>query len=303
METKRDKIEISRLRKMTQTQTPRRVVVDEGRFCQIITQATNDLNSRLDQPHADLKQAFLYQSQADLDAQGQAQSLLRNLRFHHWMKGYHPDLLLVDANIRSAGLENLSAISAFCATLIANLVKIRPGEVVIHFFCGLHSGRNDPWHGPGGHVRSLIMQLFVQLLTTDLLHDRRYLLALEEHDLVALCDDLHSLLSQFTANTTVYCIIDTVSSFDGRIMFADLAIVMECLREIVNDTSLSPVVKVLITNPGHSTARTTELPFLQDDPSRLVVLSPRDSLSDRISDEVVEGYILGPTREADLNGL
>ncbi|KAF8855714.1 hypothetical protein BDZ45DRAFT_625997, partial [Acephala macrosclerotiorum] len=263
-----------------------------------------DLDQMFQHPNKDFERALMQKSKFSTAAQGQVQSLLRHNRFLQWMNRHDPDMILVDANIRSSG-PGMSAISVFSATFVAGMVKVHPDEVVVHFFCNSHMAPRDAWHGPNGLVRSLIVQLVMKLvkmkiLNLDFIDNRDFLMALEEHDLDSLCDVLYSLVSQFPADTTVYCIIDSISSFDKgsavqNSTFKDLEAVVDWLQRIVEDRSLVPIFKVMMTNPMSSTRRMKELLMLKEYPTRLVNLSPNNLIPMEISSRSVESHLLRPS--------
>lgn len=121
------------------------------------------------------------------------------------------------------------------------------------------------------------MQLLVRLLDMkrcDLgfIDDWGFVEGLENYDLSSLCDSLYHLIAQFSAQTAVYCVIDTISLFDNPRTLPDLKTVMDCFHDIVRDTSLSPAVKILCTNPMRSKRTMKQLPIFQGDPTRLVNL-------------------------------
>ena len=205
-------------------------------------------------------------------------------------------MIVVDANLNSSD-PGLSAISVFSATLIAGMVKIHPTDVVIHFFCSAHTSYRDAWHGPNGLVRSLIVQLLMRLvemkiLNLDFIDDEDFLLGLEEHDLVSLCETLFWLVSQFPQTITVYCIIDSISAFDNSLAFKELETVLDWIQRILEHKDLDPMFKVLITNPTSSTRRMKELLMIREYPSRLVNLSPRNLDPMVISKHSVENQLL-----------
>ncbi|PWY71868.1 hypothetical protein BO83DRAFT_446215 [Aspergillus eucalypticola CBS 122712] len=244
-------------------------------------------------PNEHFKRALVHKSRFNAATQGQVQSLLRHERLHRWVTHHHPDLILVDANINSSGLSKVSAISVFCATLVSSMIEVHPDEVVVQFFCGLHTAPLDPWHGPNGLVRSIIMQLLMKLVKMNILdlkfiNNRDYLSDLEEHDLNKLCKTLYSLVSQFPADTRVYCIIDSISWFDKNKTFAELATVMNWLKYMVEDRSLIPIFKIMLTNPMKSNRRMKELPVFKENPSRLVTLSSRNLIPMGISNRAIE---------------
>ncbi|PYH92170.1 hypothetical protein BO71DRAFT_400822 [Aspergillus ellipticus CBS 707.79] len=222
-----------------------------------------DFEYALKQPNNDLEMVLGKRGSFDVRAQGQAQSVLQNARFREWMTREDPDLLVVEANLRACALDSITAISLFSANFILSMARVQPKEVVTQFFCGLHRGvRTDPWTGPNGLVRSVIVQLLMALhqrdqLSINFIDSRTYLKRVEEHELFTLCDMLHRLVRQFPPDTTVYCIIDGVSCFDRDLhgAFQQMAIVVDWLHYIVEDDALRSRFKVLMTIPEQSTRR------------------------------------------------
>ncbi|KAI1737130.1 hypothetical protein F4680DRAFT_429473 [Xylaria scruposa] len=263
---------------------------------------TPNLERAFQHPSADLSHALAEQGRFPSRTQGQVNTLLEHEQFLDWLSRSHQSLILVDANIRESALERLSAISVFSSTLVTSLMEIYPDTaVVVHFFCGLHASPNDAWYGPTGIVRSLILQLLMKLdardpdmktWSLDFIDDRRFLQNLEQHSLVDLRSTLHWLLYELTPDTYVYCIVDSISCFDTSRLLDDLSTVMEGLRNIVNDTKLVPVVKVLLTNPFESTRVIKEMPLLKEDPARLISLSQNNLVPGRISGQVVGDHLL-----------
>ncbi|KAL2266803.1 hypothetical protein VTJ83DRAFT_6155 [Remersonia thermophila] len=215
----------------------------------------------------DLKDALAERESLSPESQSQVNLILSHLRFHDWLAGPQPDLLLVDANLPDqdiAVISALSAVSAFSAVLATALTTARrtnrnPHIFVAHFFCGLHASprgtRTDEWNGPGELVRSLIVQLLSQLedpgesstggswapygLDLEDIDAERFLQDLEHLALPALCLACRKLLHTFAPYTPVYLIVDSVSSFDALgPMLRDLGVVMDMFRQIVNDESM-----------------------------------------------------------------
>ncbi|KAH1912894.1 hypothetical protein KXV92_009726 [Aspergillus fumigatus] len=237
-----------------------------------------DLRQMLQQPNNDLQKCLSYKGKLNTETQGQVQeSMLRNSRVLTWLNCLESDLILVDANIDDPGMPKTTPLSVLCATLVTSMVTAHPEDVVVFHFCGQHFLPKDAWYGPNGLVRFLAMQLLVRLLDMkrcDLgfIDDWGFVEGLENHDLSSLCDLLYHLIAQFSAQTTVYCVIDTISLFDNLRTLPDLKTVMDCFHDIVRDTSLSPAVKILCTNPMRSKRTMKQLPIFQDDPTRLVNL-------------------------------
>lgn len=159
-----------------------------------------------------------------------------------------PDLLLVDANLCSFALNNISPMS---------------------FFCGLHNttaSHKDPWAGPNGLIRSLIFQIICSLyrhnlLNIDLIHSRWYLKDLEEHDLATLCETLHRLVGQCSPEMAIYCVIGGIGCFDKGLhrSFQQDQFIIDALHDIVEDDMLRCRFKMLMTNSGQSTRRLRQL--------------------------------------------
>ncbi|KAG8159752.1 hypothetical protein KVR01_010389 [Diaporthe batatas] len=230
-------------------------------------------------PVMDLKCVLAYRGDVNGRASSQAQTLLRHGRFLAWMNQAKPDLILVNANIRLASQDKLSAMSIFCADLVGCLVTVRPEDVTVHFFCSLHVDyEDDRFPGPAGLVRSLIIQVFLKLvnirrLNLDFLYDRKMVEDLENRNLKAMCNTLHKLLYGFPAGTRVFCVIDSISMLDTFDSFWDLEVVMQYLRDIVEDRNLPAFVKVLMANNHTCSMDLQSLPVFEERPDRVVNLS------------------------------
>ncbi|KAJ2978700.1 hypothetical protein NUW58_g7413 [Xylaria curta] len=287
-----------------------KAVVSLTQLCKILAQPlsaknqndTPNLERTFQQPNMDLSHALAEQGRFSLRTQGQVNSLLEHEQFLDWLSRSHPSLILVDANIRESALEHVSAISVFSSTLVTSLIGAYPDTaVVVHFFCGLHASPYDAWYGPTGLVRSLILQLLMKLdardpemrsWSLDFINDRGFLQNLEQHSLLDLCSALHWLLYEFTPDTYVYCIVDSISCFDVSRLLKDLGIVMEELRKIVNDKKMVPVIKILLTNPFESTRAIKNIPLLKEDPARLISLNRNNLVPGSISSRVVDDHLL-----------
>lgn len=249
-------------------------------------------------PNKDLKRALVQRGKIKAADQAQAQSLLHHYRFAEWMSQCHPDMILVDGNIRSASRQKLSALSVFAATFVVSMIKVQPEEIVVSFFCGLHSSPDDPWRGPNGLVRSIIIQLVMkleqlQILSLDFISDRKLLKKLEVHDLKSLCTTLHELVAQCPRDRTLICIIDSISCFDVDEMIKDLETVVRWLISIVDDTLLMPMLKVLMTNPGSKILRIKSL--FKDRPFDFVNLSSNNLFGTAISSRAIDTHLLRPS--------
>ncbi|KAJ4416631.1 hypothetical protein N0V82_006641 [Gnomoniopsis sp. IMI 355080] len=263
----------------------RRAVINERHFCEAIADPVPnedgipDVEGLIAQPISDWKEISMYRGDFDSKTQSRVQSLLQQGRFLAWMKGSYPDLLLVLADLPTSGMEKITAVSLFCATLVTSLMNLRREDVVVHFFCGLHVHPQDPNPGPTGLVRSLIMQVFMHLrrdghLSLDFLDDRAIVQAIEDQDLEILCQTLQSLLDQFQAGTQVFCIIDSITLFDSEEWSLDLMTVLEYLHETVQDGKLPAIFKVMLTSSALCAPEVTDLLTMEDKhPDRVLSLS------------------------------
>jgi hypothetical protein len=179
------------------------------------------------------------------------------------------------------------------------MAKMEPENVFVHFYCGLHvdPGRNN-WYGPDGMIRSILMQIIAALVEKDILdmsflNRRSFIRDLEDHDTHALCDLLHHLIQQFDADTTIYCFIDGVSRFDVdfRGTFGLLKVILERIEDIVEDDTLRPKLKVLMTVPFRSSHRLRRI--IEDD--FFISLSPHAAGNRQLSGGSVESSIRNPS--------
>lgn len=263
----------------------RAAVINEEQFCEAIADPPLDEDDIPDIegfaviPDSDWSEVSMYRGDFDSKTQSQVQSLLQQGRFLSWMKGSYPDLLLVLADLPTSGMEKITAVSVFCATLVTSLINLRREDVVLHFFCGLHVDSQGPCPGPKGLVRSLIMQVFTylrrdHLLSLDFLDDRTIVQSIEDQDLDTICQTLQSLVDQFQAGTQVFCVVDSITLFDSEEWASDLKIVLEYLRETVEDSRLPAVFKVMLTSSALCTPEVTDLLTREDKyPDRVWSLS------------------------------
>ncbi|KAK6345985.1 hypothetical protein TWF730_010320 [Orbilia blumenaviensis] len=225
--------------------------------------STYDIKAVLAQPHQDLKSILTRVQDFDAKCQSQAQSMIQNQRFLTWMTSQKSDILLVDGNLPSSASDNLSAMSLFSATFAISMVSVRPDDVFVQFFCGLHTAANRDWfYGPSGLVRSLILQLvraLDQRNDPDLsfIDSNEYIQGLEEHDLVILCSTVEKLVIQFPPGTNIFCVIDGISVYDKEYqgLFWSMKFVLSRLQDIVRNEGLETNFKILCTTPGRSTLK------------------------------------------------
>lgn len=274
----------------------RSAVINEQQFCEALADlcvegnVLANIENFLALPDTDWNTVGMYRGEFGTKSQSQVQSLLQRSRFLSWMRGSHPDIVLVNANLLDSGMENITAVSVFCTTLITSLISIQPDNVVLHFFCGLHVNVEDPCPGPTGLVRMLIIQVFTylrqwKLLDLDFLDDRNKVKDLENQDLQMLCETLWSLLWQFDSGTQIYCIIDSITLFDTEAMLPDLELILSYLQQIVDDDKLPAIFKVLMTSSVLCSMDLEHQPIFEDCSDRILILSADESISAEMDDE------------------
>lgn len=285
---------------LQETERPRSsrgAVINELQFCEAIADPPfhedeePDIESFAAQPDGDWSTVSRYKGDFDSKTQSRVQSILQKRRFLGWMKSKYPDLIIVLADLPTSGLESITAMSIFCATLITSLTNLRREALVLHFFCGLHVDSRDPSPGPRGLVRSLIMQLFAYLTRAgraklDFISNRDYVRDIEDQHLGALCQTLRELLWQCEPGTHVYCIIDSISLFERTAWSHDLTTVARCLMGCVGNWEMPAVFKVMLTSSALCTPELKDLLTAGDKyPEAVLHLSAEDSLVDGTFDE------------------
>lgn len=183
-------------------------------------------------------------------SQMQAQSLTKTPGFQRWLASHRADLLLVDGNAYIPGPGRISAMSVFCAILVLGLLKSKR-HVVLHFFCGQHTTTQDSMSGPKGLIRSLIAQLLYcgKQFDIDFIDSRTYRESLEAQSLPHLCDTFCKLIEQLPLDTSVFCVVDGVSLYEGGHWLDELCCVFETLSTLVENERLQPIFKLLLASP------------------------------------------------------
>ena len=186
--------------------------------------------------------------------------LLVTDRFRLWVHNQErkSDLLLVNGNLSGITTGKITALSVL-AGLFANIQKT-PSMAVLYHFCGLHSQQGDPIIGPRGLLQSLIAQLLIYIHHCHhgsprlAITSEKFLRDVAQRDLVALCLFLSQLLTQLDRNTTVYCVVDTISEFETSLggWNDEISDIVSFFQHLIHDTSDGPVLKVLLLAPNRS---------------------------------------------------
>jgi hypothetical protein len=174
-------------------------------------------------------------------------------------------------------------VSAATSALVRG-VQLQSGAVVLHYFCGLHpetegsaeNGEGEPTKliGPCGILRGLIFQLLSSTYFPDhptatmtAMADRYYINISGERrfyseefvrnfksgsSIQALCHVFARLMEHLPPQTTVYCLIDGISSYDWDELWAgELKYMMQRLKSLIARLN-GPYLKLFMTSPGRS---------------------------------------------------
>ncbi|KAK0654915.1 hypothetical protein B0T16DRAFT_1502 [Cercophora newfieldiana] len=214
----------------------------------------------------DLDTIVRRRARIDTHSQTQLQSLFDTPRFISWMETQESDLVLVESGGAHAGggreRQRVTAMSLFCANFILSMAHLQPDNVYVHFMCGLHdsntSNPDDPWAGgPRGVLRCVAVQLLVALeargggARLDFLGDsRRDKEELQQGDAEQLAAVVRGLAKQFNPDTTLYCVVDRLSTLCREEYTADLAVLLRCLDDVVSQDRNR--FKVLLTTTGRT---------------------------------------------------
>ena len=173
--------------------------------------------------------------------------LLSHSSFRTWLKSTESQSLLLDGNSPSS--ERISASSIMCATLIQSLEDTQQATPIA-FFCSLHTGESASLRGPQGLMRSLLHQL-LPLQDFDLTFvDDSYAEKVSSQDLLCLCDLFERLVNQLDEDKVLFCIIDSVSSFEKQSYGNGIFLVVDRLLMLTRKPPGSAhVFKLLLAGP------------------------------------------------------
>lgn len=217
-----------------------------------------NLNLNFDISHAEeIDMNFILDSSALVNRrdQGRAEQLVSDSKFRQWVVKTSPTELLIHGHMRPSR-TNVSAISLFTASILQSLRSV-DRFCAIAFFCGQHTGSNDPLRGGAGIIKSLIAQLLDQhrFDDADLAHVSREvdptLLKGDAEGIQVLCKLFIVLVHRLGSDTTLFCLLDSVNVYEGEEYMQDMYVDM-VLVEILfltQDKKVKAHVKILLTSP------------------------------------------------------
>ena len=192
-------------------------------------------------------------------------------RFRHWHLADASHLLLVEGHCAEYNIGHLSPMSIFCAFVSSRLQAAEASQelrlentILLWVFCGERMDLSESCSGPGGLIRSLVIQLLVAWPRTalppnlDILERLPELcLDVRQHNANALCQLFHELLMQLPRVCNVLCIIDGVSCYETEAWGweAEMLMLIQCLRDSAYDMQRArhrAILKVLLTSAEKS---------------------------------------------------
>ncbi|KAL6700580.1 hypothetical protein J3F84DRAFT_358599 [Trichoderma pleuroticola] len=186
-------------------------------------------------PNHDLDVVMMEESWLKSENLTVAERLAQAPRFRNWLTAQGSGFLLVEGSDEEHATDSMSCMSFVCLTIIGKLIGARrPREVVIYCFCGLHCDQHE---GPNFMIRSLVMQVLFalksrQCLDLNFVSNEYFLRGLRNHQPSELLNTLAALLRQFPADTTIYCVLDGINSYEGGYPYSFKADMMFFIREL-----------------------------------------------------------------------
>ncbi|EFY96693.1 hypothetical protein MAA_07754 [Metarhizium robertsii ARSEF 23] len=259
------------------------VVAEKDRECERLRAEINYMRARTPVPGLMTVEEFLgaigastliRQSTEDIDkvlrlrssihpmAEAEAVSLLQTSAFRAWLRPGRSDAILIDGAGAAVDMfdptERVSAKSVLCASLLATLCRPPRDPFQLFFFAGLHSSEKDPLSdGPRGMMRSLLCELVKEAyrrgwLYLDFIGDKAYRDGIRTQNIHYLCQAFRQILERMemmeARDLSIYCVVDGIAQYEQR-WYDDLAVVVGMFRRIVNDNTLKPAFKLLLTGP------------------------------------------------------
>ncbi|KAL8731685.1 MAG: hypothetical protein Q9166_003266 [cf. Caloplaca sp. 2 TL-2023] len=181
--------------------------------------------------------------------QTQASEFMGSQKLQQWLTTPYSCALLAHG---STGDEKISALS-FVASLLVQSLRAGEDVVPLYFYCGLHT---DHYHDSHANAVGMVRNLTVQLLRME--HhdfdlefiDRRFIQALENGNLEAICNVFEGLTQQLPPATTLFLIIDGMSFYENKDRLEGTIYAMSRMMEMLEAARF--VFKLLVTCPGAS---------------------------------------------------
>ncbi|RDW91763.1 hypothetical protein BP5796_01157 [Coleophoma crateriformis] len=196
-----------------------------------------------------------------------------------------PGIVAIDGHFDRTQMGKISPLSYICAMISQALLQQSPQpvpsfgssspvsmstrpekgasrDVVLKYFCALHTADSDDLRGPQGLIRCLTMQLILSMVAnewighTDAVH-LPYLRdgaeeLLEQRNLDAFCRLFTALIRLIPQGVSIYCLVDGWSAYEREELWrADYDVVLNEFLEAANASNAegSSHFKLLLTSP------------------------------------------------------
>ena len=171
---------------------------------------------------------------------------MQHPKFQTWLTSGQSASLLVNGNASTA-LERTSAMSFVSALLSQSLAD--QSAACIHFFCGLHTARNDSLSGPRGLLKTLLAQIvYTHNFDLSFVDEYEYR-QLQSNNIGALSRLLERLIQQLPTKLVLFCIIDGISFYENAEWVEEACSAMNTLNKLTMNPQLNAVFKLLVTSP------------------------------------------------------
>lgn len=182
--------------------------------------------------------------------------IIKSDKFRSWLTSPKSSTLFVNGNLESLDGEE-SSLSFLCAKMLYNL-QIARSVISLYYFCARHVNVDlDKRANARGMMNSLVGQLLSQekyqfdLSFLDVnvgMIDR-----LRKEKLDTLCHVFSLLVSQLPPHTTLFCVIDSVYTYEDKTrrqdLFEAIAQLVKLVRKSLRKSSRKATVKLLVTSP------------------------------------------------------
>ena len=221
-------------------------------------------------------------AQADI---GRAAHMIKEPQVKELLTSSGPGVVAIDGHFDRTQMGKVSPLSYICAMLSQALrqqsqqyvASFRSnsqvsmstqaekgvyGDIVLEYFCGLHTVDNDDLRGPQGLMRCLTTQLILSMVAnewigqTDAVHlphlrDGEEEL-LSQRNLEAVCRLFTALIHLVPQGVSVYCLVDSWSAYEREQLWqADYEVVLNAFCEAADASNFDNGAnfKLLLTSP------------------------------------------------------
>ncbi|CVL02634.1 uncharacterized protein FMAN_00137 [Fusarium mangiferae] len=186
--------------------------------------------------------------------QGRAEHLVENAQFKQWVVRTSSTELLVHGHMKPSR-TSVTPLSLFSAAIVRNLRQV-DRFCAVAFFCGQHTGLDDPLIGGIGLIKSLTAQVLRQHRFDNADLDK----VAEEvnipflrrgvEDIGELCQLFSVLVRRLRSDTTLFCVIDSVNVYEDEDMLQGMYVekVLFEILQLTGDQRVKTHVKILFTS-------------------------------------------------------